>query len=85
MTSSVSPKGNVPHCNCSSQYTTTYAHDPYGNLTTVTDPLSHQTIRHYDADQNLDSFQDGDQDHLHLRSRQRADPGPAAGHDHADD
>jgi RHS repeat-associated protein len=60
MTSSVSPKGNVPHCNCSSQYTTTYAHDPYGNLTTVTDPLSHQTIRHYDADQNLDSFTDGD-------------------------
>jgi RHS repeat-associated protein len=59
-TSSVSPKGNVPHCHCSSQYTTTYAHDPFGNLTTVTDSLSHQTTRHYDADQNMDSFQDGD-------------------------
>jgi RHS repeat-associated protein len=60
MTSSVSPKGNVPHCNCASQYTTTYAHDSFGDLTTVTDPLSHQTIRHYDADQNLDSLTDGD-------------------------
>ena len=60
MTSSVSPKGNVPHCNCSSQYTNTYAHDTFGNLTTLTDPLTHQTTRHYDADQNMDSFQDGD-------------------------
>ncbi len=41
-------------------YTTTYGRDSYGNLTTVTDPLGHQTIRHYDADQNLDSFTDGD-------------------------
>jgi RHS repeat-associated protein len=60
MTSSVSPKGNVAGCGCQSTYTTTYAHDNFGNLTTVTDPLGHQTIRHYDADQNLDSFTDGD-------------------------
>ena len=50
----------MPHCNCQGQYTTTYGHDAFGNLTTVTDPLSHQTTRHYDADQNLDSFLDGD-------------------------
>ena len=60
MTPSVSPNSNVPHCNCASQYTTTYVHDTIGNLTTVTDPLSHQTTRHYDADQYMDWFQDGD-------------------------
>ena len=60
MTSSVSPQGNVPHCNCASQYTTTFAHDAFGDLTTVTDPLSHQTVRHYDPDQNMDWLQDGD-------------------------
>ena len=60
MTSSVSPKGNVSGCGCAATYTTTYGRDSYGNLTTVTDPLSHQTIRHYDADQNPDSFTDGD-------------------------
>jgi YD repeat-containing protein len=60
MTSSVSPKGNVAGCGCQSTYTTTYSHDLFGDLTTVTDPLGHQTIRHYDADQNVDWFQDGD-------------------------
>jgi RHS repeat-associated protein len=59
MTSSVSPKGNVPGCACDWQYTTTYGHDPFGNLTTVLDPLTNQTTRHYDADQNTDWFQDG--------------------------
>ena len=60
LTSSVTPKGNVSGCGCQSTYTTTYAHDAFGNLTTATDPLGHQTIRHYDADQNLDAFTDGD-------------------------
>jgi len=60
MTSSVSPKGNVTGCGCQSTYTTTYAHDAFGNLTTLTDPLGHQTVRHYDADQNQDYFVDGD-------------------------
>ncbi|MDQ6617188.1 MAG: DUF6531 domain-containing protein [Actinomycetota bacterium] len=59
MTSSVSPKGNVSGCGCQATYTTSYAHDAFGNVTTVTDPLGHQTIRHYDADQNLDWSQDG--------------------------
>ncbi|HEY4871714.1 MAG TPA: LamG-like jellyroll fold domain-containing protein [Candidatus Dormibacteraeota bacterium] len=59
ITSSVSPKGNVVGCGCQSTFTTTYAHDPFGDVTMVTDPLSHQTIRHYDADQNMDWFQDG--------------------------
>ena len=59
-TSSVAPKGNVSGCGCQSTYTSTYAHDAFGNVTTTTDPLSHQSIRHYDADQNLDWFQDGD-------------------------
>jgi len=59
MTSSVSPKGNVTGCGCQATYTTTYARDAFGDVTTVTDPLSHQTIRHYDADQNLDWSQDG--------------------------
>ncbi|MDQ6720366.1 MAG: DUF6531 domain-containing protein, partial [Candidatus Dormibacteraeota bacterium] len=60
MTSSASPKGNVTGCGCQSTYTTTYAHDNFGNLTTVTDPLGHQSVRHYDADQNQDSFVDAD-------------------------
>jgi YD repeat-containing protein len=29
-------------------------------VTTVTDPLGHQTIRHYDPDGNLDTYTDGD-------------------------
>jgi len=60
MTASVSPKGNVTGCGCQSTYTTTYAHDAFGDLTTVTDSLGHQTVRHYDADQNQDYFIDGD-------------------------
>jgi RHS repeat-associated protein len=59
--SSVSPRGNVTGCNCSATYTTTYGRDSYGNLTTVTDPNGHVTRRHYDADQNLDYLQDGNQ------------------------
>jgi RHS repeat-associated protein len=57
-TSSVTPKGNVGGCGCTAQYTTTYGYNPFGQLTTTSDPLSHGSIRHYDADQNLDSLTD---------------------------
>jgi len=60
LTSSVTPKGNVAGCGCASQYTSTDAYNAFGQLTTQTDPLSHGTARHYDADQNLDTFTDGD-------------------------
>jgi RHS repeat-associated protein len=60
MASSVSPKGNVAGCGCASQYRTSYAYNVFGQPTTVTDPLGHTTVRHYDADQNLDTFTDGD-------------------------
>ena len=60
MTASVSPKGNVTGCNCQATYRTSYGHDLFGNLTTVTDPLGHVTTRHYDADLNQDYFIDGD-------------------------
>ena len=60
LTSSVSPKGNVSGCGCQSQFTTSYGHDAYGSLTTLTDPLGHVSTKHYDADQNLDWSQDAD-------------------------
>jgi RHS repeat-associated protein len=65
-TSKVSPKGNVSGAN-PADYTTTYTHDAYGRLTVTKDPMwtstapsQHQTVRHYDADGNLDSVTDGD-------------------------
>ncbi|MCA1833756.1 MAG: type IV secretion protein Rhs, partial [Actinobacteria bacterium] len=64
-TSMVAPKGNVTGGNPTA-YTTTYAHDAYGRVTVTKDPLwtataptQHQTVSHYDADGNLDSFTDG--------------------------
>jgi len=45
----------------SATYQTQYGHDNFGNVTTVTDPLGHVTQRHYDADQNVDWAQDGNQ------------------------
>jgi RHS repeat-associated protein len=59
LTSSVSPKGNVAGCGCAATYTTSHAHNSFGQTTTTTDPLNHTTTRHYDADQNLDTFTDG--------------------------
>lgn len=65
-TSTVSPKGNVSGAN-PADYQTTYAYDAYGRSTVTRDPLwtstepdKHQTVRHYDADGNLDSVTDGD-------------------------
>jgi RHS repeat-associated protein len=49
--SMVAPLGNVSGCGCASQYTTTYAYDPDGNLHTVTDPNQHTTTTNYDADE----------------------------------
>lgn len=49
-TSTVSPKGN----------TTTYAYDAHGRPTVTRNPMSIQTVSHYDADGNLDSFTDAD-------------------------
>jgi RHS repeat-associated protein len=59
MVSSVSPKGNVSGCGCASTFTTTYAYNPFGETTSVTDPLGHTTTRHYDADGNSDTSTDG--------------------------
>jgi RHS repeat-associated protein len=58
-TSSVTPKGNVSGCNCAAQYTTSYAHNAFGQVTTTTDPLGHQSINHYDAAGNRDWSKDG--------------------------
>ncbi|HEY3567277.1 MAG TPA: DUF6531 domain-containing protein [Thermoanaerobaculia bacterium] len=65
-TSKVSPKGNVSGAN-PADFTTTYAYDAYGRLTITKDPMwtsiapsQHQTVRHYDADGNLDAVTDGD-------------------------
>jgi RHS repeat-associated protein len=60
LTSSVSPKGNVAGCGCAATYTTSYGHNAFGQVTTVTDPLGHVTTKHYDADGNLDQLTDGD-------------------------
>jgi RHS repeat-associated protein len=56
--SSTTPKGNVLGCGCAAQFTTSYEHDAFGNLTTALDPLGHQTVRHYDSDQNRDQSRD---------------------------
>ena len=65
-TSQVSPRGNVVGANPAA-YTTSYAYDAYGRPTTTRDPLwssstptLHETVRHYDADGNLDSVTDAD-------------------------
>src|ERR1700682_5920328 len=44
---------------CSTTYQTQYGHDPFGRVTTITDPLSHTTARYYDANGNLHRFTDG--------------------------
>lgn len=63
-TSQVSPRGNVAGANPTA-YTTSYSYDAYGRPTVIRDPLwtsaaptQHQTVRHYDADGNLDSVTD---------------------------
>ena len=55
--SSVSPKGNVAGANAVA-FTTTYTPDVFGRPVQVVDPLSHQTLFHYDANGNLDRLTD---------------------------
>lgn len=63
---SVSPRGNVTGCNCASQYTTTRGYvdtitgrtNEFGDVATITDPLGHITTNHYDANRNLTSTLD---------------------------
>lgn len=50
--SQTSPMGNTPP-HAPAAYTTTFDHNPFGQVTTTTDPLGHQTLRQYDADGNL--------------------------------
>src|SRR5206468_1141552 len=55
----VSPKGYVKG-NTPLQYTTSFSHDPFGRVTTVTDPLGHKSTWKYDADGNNSLFIDAD-------------------------
>jgi RHS repeat-associated protein len=64
LTASFTPKAGcttaqTPPTGCSTTYKTQNDHDLFGRVTTVTDPLSHTTVRHYDANGNLDRFTDG--------------------------
>jgi RHS repeat-associated protein len=57
MTSSVSPLGNASGGN-PSQYTTNYTTNAFGDVLTVTDPLSHVTTYGYDPNRNRTSVED---------------------------
>jgi RHS repeat-associated protein len=59
LTSMVNPKGNLAGAD-PLLFRTTYAYNENDQQTTVTDPLGHQTVRHYDANGNLDQYTDGD-------------------------
>lgn len=48
----VAPDGNVSGCGCAATYTTTYAYNPYNEVTSVTDPNGHVTSYTYDNDGN---------------------------------
>jgi len=50
--SQTSPMGNTPP-HAPAAYTTTFARNPFGQVTTTTDPLGHQTLRQYDPNRNL--------------------------------
>ena len=65
-TSMISPKGNVTG-GTPAAFTTTYAYDQVGRLTTTKDPLwtsgaptKHETVSHYDANGNRDYSIDAD-------------------------
>lgn len=68
LTSSVSPRGNVAGCGCAPQHTTAYDYtdlrtgrlNGFGEVGTVTDPLSHTTQTKYDAGGDVLSSKDGD-------------------------
>jgi RHS repeat-associated protein len=50
--STTSPRGNVEGANPAG-FTTTYAHNNFGQVTETVDPLGHRTTDEYDPDQNL--------------------------------
>jgi RHS repeat-associated protein len=56
-TSQVAPKGNVTG-GTPTDYTANFTYNAFGDLTSVTDPLGHQTQKAYDADRNLTSVTD---------------------------
>lgn len=57
LTSTVSPKGNVPGANASA-FTTSYSYDAISNLLVATDPLGHAGVSTYDANRNRTSITD---------------------------
>jgi RHS repeat-associated protein len=62
VTSIVSPRGVLASvttsCTPPALGCTTFAHDAWGHVTTITDPLGHTTVAHYDANGNQDSATD---------------------------
>ncbi len=58
-TSMIAPNGNVTGAT-PSQWTTTYTYNAFGDVTTVTDPLSHGTSYSYDDDRNRTGSTDAD-------------------------
>ncbi len=57
--SMIAPNGNVTGAT-PSQWTTTYTYNGFGDLTAVTDPLSHVTSYSYDGDRNRTGSTDAD-------------------------
>jgi RHS repeat-associated protein len=57
--SSTSPRGNASGANPAS-FTTTYAHNQFGQVTETVDPLGHKTTNEYDPNQNLIVSTDAD-------------------------
>ncbi|MGA3117303.1 MAG: RHS repeat-associated core domain-containing protein [Syntrophobacteraceae bacterium] len=66
MLTSVSPLGNVGNA-APGSYTTSYAYDAFGKVTSVTDPLGHTATNAYDAKEELIAYtdQDGRQTNYH--------------------
>jgi RHS repeat-associated protein len=56
---SVSPPGNLPKAKAAA-FTTQYAYDAFGDITSVTDPLGHTTSRLYDLKRELIAVTDPD-------------------------
>lgn len=59
LTSTVAPRGNVAGAT-TADFTTTYVHNGYGDLISVTNPLQVKTSFGYDANRNRTSVTDGD-------------------------
>ena len=57
--STTSPRGNAEGANPAS-FTTTYAHNNFGQIAETVDPLGHKTTSQYDPDQNLIASTDAD-------------------------